>query len=99
VRIAALLQPVYDDSMRGIALIQVGETLEARRGLSNQILFDTLAWQALLLLALALLVWFAVRLVLQPLMRLKRPSKRAAQRRSDVDPALVHRKCARWWRP
>ena len=26
VRIAALLQPVYDDSMRGIALIQVGET-------------------------------------------------------------------------
>jgi two-component system sensor histidine kinase TctE len=31
VRIAALLQPVYDDSMRGIALIQVGETLEARR--------------------------------------------------------------------
>ena len=51
VRIAALLQPVYDDSMRGIALIQVGETLEARRGLSNQILLDTLIWQALLLLA------------------------------------------------
>ena len=43
VRIAALLQPVYDDSMRGIALIQVGETMEARRGLSNQILFDTIA--------------------------------------------------------
>jgi two-component system sensor histidine kinase TctE len=29
IRIAALLQPVYDDSMRGIALIQVGETMEA----------------------------------------------------------------------
>lgn len=92
VRIAALLQPVYDDTMRGIALIQVGETLEARRGLSNQILFDTLAWQALLLLALALLVWFAVRLVLQPLMRLKRVVEtRPLNDSSDVDPALVHR--------
>ncbi|WP_408014818.1 sensor histidine kinase [Rugamonas rivuli] len=92
VRIAALLQPVYDDSMRGIALIQVGETLEARRGLSNQILFDTLAWQALLLLALALLVWFAVRLVLQPLMRLKiAVETRKLNDSSDVDPTLVHK--------
>jgi len=92
VRIAALLQPVYDDSMRGIALIQVGETLEARRGLSNQILFDTLAWQALLLAAVALLVWFAVRLVLQPLMRLKiAVETRSLNDSSDVDPALVHK--------
>jgi two-component system sensor histidine kinase TctE len=92
VRIAALLQPVYDDSMRGIALIQVGETLEARRGLSNQILFDTLAWQALLLAAVALLVWFAVRLVLQPLMRLKiAVETRSLNDSSDVDPTLVHK--------
>jgi two-component system, OmpR family, sensor histidine kinase TctE len=91
-RIAALLQPVYDDSMRGIALIQVGETLDARRGLSNQILFDTLLWQAGLLLALALLVWFAVRLVLQPLMRLKlEVETRNLNDLSDVDPALVHK--------
>ncbi|MBA5606978.1 sensor histidine kinase N-terminal domain-containing protein [Duganella sp. FT3S] len=91
-RIAALLQPVYDDSMRGIALIQVGETLDARRGLSNQILFDTLLWQAALLLALALLVWFAVRLVLQPLMRLKlEVETRSLNDLSDVDPALVHK--------
>jgi len=92
VRIAALLQPVYDDSMRGIALIQVGETLEARRGLSNQILLDTLIWQALLLLAVALLVWFAVRLVLQPLMRLKiAVETRSLNDSSDVDPTLVHK--------
>jgi two-component system sensor histidine kinase TctE len=92
VRIAALLQPVYDDSMRGIALIQVGETLEARRVLSNQILFDTLLWQALLLAAVALLVWFAVRLVLQPLMRLKiAVETRGPNDASDVDPALVHK--------
>ena len=92
VRIAALLQPVYDDSMRGIALIQVGETLEARRVLSNKILFDTLLWQALLLAAVALLVWFAVRLVLQPLMRLKiAVETRGPNDASDVDPALVHK--------
>ncbi|MEB0137126.1 sensor histidine kinase [Actimicrobium sp. CCC2.4] len=92
VRIAALLQPVYDDSMRGITLIQVGETLEARRGLSNQILFDTLLWQAGMVLAVATLVWFAVRLVLRPLMRLKTELEtRAVSDLSDVDPALVHR--------
>jgi two-component system sensor histidine kinase TctE len=78
--------------MRGIALIQVGETLEARRGLSNQILLDTLVWQAGLLLAVALLVWFAVRLVLQPLMRLKLAlESRSPNDASDMDPALVHK--------
>ncbi|MES2148567.1 MAG: sensor histidine kinase [Pseudomonadota bacterium] len=92
VRIAALLQPVYDDSMRGIALIQVGETLDARRGLSRKILFDTLLRQAVMVLAVASLVWFAVRLVLRPLMRLKlEVEQRAVGDLSDVDPALVHK--------
>jgi two-component system sensor histidine kinase TctE len=92
VRIAALLQPVYDDSMRGIALIQVGETLDARRGLSRKILFDTLLRQAIMLLAVASLVWFAVRLVLRPLMRLKMEVEtRDLKDLSDVDPALVHK--------
>jgi two-component system sensor histidine kinase TctE len=92
VRIAALLQPVYDDSMRGIALIQVGETLDARRGLSRKILFDTLLRQSIMLLAVASLVWFAVRLVLRPLMRLKNEVEtRDLKDLSDVDPALVHK--------
>ena len=92
VRIAALLQPVYDDSMRGIALIQVGETLDARRGLSRKILVDTLLRQAVMLLAVASLVWFAVRLVLRPLMRLKNEVEtRDLADLSDVDPALVHK--------
>ncbi|WP_426109940.1 sensor histidine kinase [Massilia sp. PWRC2] len=91
-RIAALLQPVYDDSMRGIALIQVGETLDARRGLSRKILMDTLLRQGLLLLAVATLVWFAVRLVLAPLMQLKgEVERRDIHDLSDVDAALVHR--------
>jgi two-component system sensor histidine kinase TctE len=92
VRIAALLQPVFDDSMRGIALIQVGETLDARRGLSRKILFDTLLRQGLMLLAVASLVWFAVGLVLRPLMRLKNEvERRDLTDLSDVDPALVHK--------
>jgi two-component system sensor histidine kinase TctE len=92
VRIAALLQPVYDDSMRGIALIQVGETLDARNGLSRKILFDTLLRQAVMLMAVASLVWFAVRLVLRPLMRLKMEVEtRDLKDLSDVDPALAHK--------
>ncbi|MFL6674853.1 MAG: sensor histidine kinase [Massilia sp.] len=92
VRIAALLQPVYDDSMRGIALIQVGETLDARHALSRRILFNTLLRQAVLVLAVASLVWFAVRLVLRPLMRLKSEVEtRALSDMSNVDQALVHK--------
>jgi len=92
VRIAALLQPVFDDSMRGIALIQVGETLDARRALSRRILLGTLLRQALMVLAVATLVWFAVRLVLRPLMDLKHEVEtRALSDLSDVDPALVHK--------
>jgi two-component system sensor histidine kinase TctE len=92
VRIAALLQPVFDDSMRGIALIQVGETLDARRALSRRILLNTLLRQAVLVLAVATLVWFAVRLVLRPLMRLKSEVEtRPLSDLPNVDQALVHR--------
>ncbi|MDB5761946.1 MAG: hypothetical protein JWQ21_941 [Herminiimonas sp.] len=92
VRIAALYQPVYDDSMRGIALIQVGESLDARNDLSRKILFDTLWRQAALVLTAALLAWFAVRFVLLPLMRLRSDVEaRGPTDLSDFDPALVHK--------
>lgn len=92
VRIAALYQPVYDDSMRGIALILVGESMEARRYLSRKILVDTLARQAALVLAAALLIWFAVRFVLKPVMRLKNAVEaRAPTDLADFDPASVHK--------
>jgi two-component system sensor histidine kinase TctE len=92
VRIAALYQPVYDDSMRGIALILVGESMEARRYLSRKILVDTLARQAVLVIAAALLAWFAVRFVLTPVMRLKNAVEaRAPTDLADFDPASVHK--------
>lgn len=92
IRIAALLQPVYDDSMRGIALIQVGETMEARNGMTRKILFDTLWRQGTLVTVAALLVWFAVRFVLRPVMQLKgEVESRAPTDLSGFDPALVHK--------
>jgi two-component system sensor histidine kinase TctE len=78
--------------MRGIALIQVGETLNARLGLTRTILLDTLWRQAALIVAATLLVWFSVRLVLRPLMRLKNDvATRQPTDLSDFDPSLVHK--------
>ncbi|WP_432240161.1 sensor histidine kinase [Herbaspirillum robiniae] len=92
IRIAALLQPVYDDSMRGIALIQVGETMDARNGMTRKILFDTLWRQGTLVSVAALLVWFAVRFVLRPVMQLREEvESRAPTDLSGFDPALVHK--------
>lgn len=92
VRIAALLQPVYDDSMRGIALIQVGETLDARRALSRQILTDTLLRQTALVIAAAVLAWLVVRFVLRPVRLLSlQVEARAPTDLSDFDPAQVHK--------
>ena len=47
VRVAALLQPVSSPQGRGMALIQVAETLELRHTLARSILLDTLWRQAL----------------------------------------------------
>lgn len=92
VRVAALLQPVYDDTMRGIALIQVAESLEARHVLSRKILIDTLWRQAALVLAVAVLSWFAVGFVLRPLNLLAEDvASRSSSELSDFDPAQVHR--------
>lgn len=92
VRIAALYQPVYDDSMRGIALIQVGETMDARSDLTRKILFSTLWRQGLLVTVAALLVWFAVRFVLRPLMQLKAAVEaRATTDLADFEVNQVHK--------
>jgi two-component system sensor histidine kinase TctE len=51
VRIAVLLQPVAGADGRGVATIQVAETLELRQTLARQILIDTI-WRQVALLAL-----------------------------------------------
>jgi two-component system sensor histidine kinase TctE len=62
VRVAVLLQPVAGQDGRGVATIQVAETLELRQTLARQILIDTLWRQALLLLvSIAVVVWVVQR--------------------------------------
>jgi len=62
VRVAVLLQPVAGQDGRGMATIQVAETLELRQTLARQILLDTLWRQALLLLVItAVVVWVVQR--------------------------------------
>lgn len=61
VRVAVLLQPVASANGRGMAVIQVAETLELRQSLALQILQDTLIRRALLVLVVALIVIIVVQ--------------------------------------
>lgn len=70
VRVAVLLQPVAGGEGRGMAVIQVAETLELRETLALQILRTTLARQALLVAAVALIVAFVVQRATQPVRQL-----------------------------
>ena len=70
VRVAVLLQPVASSHGRGMAVIQVAETLELRRTLARQILVDTLWRQALLVAVIALVVLVVVQRAIRPVRRL-----------------------------
>ena len=70
VRVAVLLQPVASAQGRGMAVIQVAETLELRKILAHKILFDTLWRQALLLAVIALVVLVVVQRATRPVRRL-----------------------------
>ncbi|MFM8899498.1 MAG: sensor histidine kinase [Burkholderiales bacterium] len=84
VRMAVLLQPVAGTQGVGMATIQVAETLELRRTLARQILFDTVWRQAALIVVIALVVWWAVNAATRPIQQLSaQMSGRAA---SDLSP-------------
>ncbi|MDB5892807.1 MAG: sensor histidine kinase [Rhodoferax sp.] len=70
VRIAVLLQPVASANGRGMAVVQVAETLSLRRALARQILVDTLWRQAALVLLIALVVVVVVQQATRPVRRL-----------------------------
>ena len=70
VRVAVLLQPVASSNGRGMAVIQVAETLELRKTLARKILFDTLWRQALLLAVIALVAVVVVQRATRPVRRL-----------------------------
>jgi two-component system, OmpR family, sensor histidine kinase TctE len=70
IRMAVLLQPVASEKGLGMAIIQVGETLELREVLARQILIETLWRQALLIALLAIMVVLVVQRATRPVRRM-----------------------------
>ena len=70
VRVAVLLQPVASPVGRGMAVIQVAETLELRQRQTRRILIDFLWQQALLVAVIALVVVLVVQRATRPVRRL-----------------------------
>ena len=80
VRVAVLLQPVAMKRARSMAVVQVADTLELRRTLARQILFDTLWRQLVLVSVIVLVVFVVVQRATRPVRRL---SLQLQQRRAD----------------
>lgn len=70
VRVAVLLQPVASSNGRGMAVIQVAETLELRQTLTRKILFDHLWRQAVLVAVIALVAIVVVQRATAPVRQL-----------------------------
>ncbi|MFT3814283.1 MAG: sensor histidine kinase N-terminal domain-containing protein [Acidovorax sp.] len=70
VRVAVLLQPVASENGRGMAVVQVAETLELREVLARQILIATLWRQAALVAVIAFIVIFVVQRATRPVRQL-----------------------------
>ncbi len=70
IRVAVLLQPVVSQTGRGMAVVQVAETLELRRTLARQILVNTIWRQALLVAVIALVAAVVIQRGMLPVRRL-----------------------------
>jgi two-component system sensor histidine kinase TctE len=70
VRVAVLLQLIAIQHARTMAMVQVAETLELRRTLARQILFDTLWRQLALVSVIGLVVFGVVQRATRPVRRL-----------------------------
>src|SRR5439155_10570898 len=84
VRVAVLLQPVAGGEGRGMAVVQVAETLELRRRLAREILVDTLWHQALLVAVIALVAVVVVQRATRPVRSLS--ARLQARAESDLTP-------------
>jgi two-component system, OmpR family, sensor histidine kinase TctE len=84
IRVAVLLQPVTGMNGRGMAVVQVAETLELRRTLARQILIDTLWRQALLVAVIAFVAVVVVQRGMRPVRRLSQQLK--ARPEGDLTP-------------
>jgi two-component system sensor histidine kinase TctE len=87
VRVAVLLQPVAGAEGRGMATVQVAETLELRQTLARQILVDTLWRQAALLAVLTAVVLLVVQFATRPVRELSARLRGRAE--NDLAPIEV----------
>jgi two-component system, OmpR family, sensor histidine kinase TctE len=71
VRVAALYQPVNTGNEYKMATVQVAETLELRKRVAQQALWNALTRQMAMTLLLALAVWWLVGRGVSPLLRLR----------------------------
>ncbi|HKW84662.1 MAG TPA: sensor histidine kinase [Burkholderiaceae bacterium] len=84
IRMAVLLQPVASHEGRGIATIQVAETLELRESLAREILLATLGRQAALIVVIVLVVAVVVQRATRPVRALS--SQLDARPENDLTP-------------
>jgi len=84
IRMAVLLQPVASTDGRGMATIQVAETLELRESLARQILLATLGRQAALLAVIVLVVAVVVQRATRPVRALS--DQLSARPENDLTP-------------
>ncbi|WP_038201165.1 sensor histidine kinase [Xenophilus azovorans] len=86
VRVAVLLQPVASSQGRGMAVVQVAETLELREALARRLLVDMLWRQLLLAAVIAGVTVLVVQLATRPVRALGRAIEaRAAGDLSPID--------------
>ena len=81
---AALRKPLYDPTLKGMVLVQVGETEESRQALSRRILYDSLLPQGMLITFAAVFLVLGVRFALMPLRRVR--ESLAARSSTDLTP-------------
>lgn len=84
VRMVGLHQPVHDESARGMALVQVAETLVSREELTRRLFLDTLGRQFLVVAIAAALVAAGIRQGMRPLDRVS--AELAGRRPGDLSP-------------
>ena len=87
VRAAVLLQPVASATGRGMAVVQVAETLELRETLARELLLDTLWRQALLVAIVTFVVIGVVHFTTRPVRRLS--AELEARAENDLRPLPV----------
>ena len=87
VRVAVLLQPVASAEGRGMAVVQVAETLELREALARRMLLDMLWRQLLLLAVVAAATVFVVQRATQPVRTLGQSIR--ARAADDLSPIVA----------